>query len=255
MRLIFILFILFSGFIFSQNNSQPKPEDTEIWEPIPKSITPGALQKAPSDAIVLFDGSSLSQWKSSRSGGPADWTINSNGSMTVKPGSGDIETIAPHNSVQLHLEWMTPVVITGDGQGRGNSGVIFQRRYEVQILDSYENRTYSNGQAASVYKQYVPLVNASLPPGQWQTYDIVFNAPEYNAVGDEIKPGYFTVFHNGVLVHNHVEIQGTTEYIGPPKKGRDAMPGYTSGGRVDRTLLLQDHGNLVQYRNIWMRKL
>ena len=175
--------------------------------------------------------------------------------MTVKPRSGGIETRDEHGSIQLHIEWKSPTEIKGEGQGRGNSGILFQRRYEVQVLDSYQNRTYSNGQAGSIYKQSIPLVNAMRPTGEWQVYDIVFNAPRYNEAGEEIKAGNFTVFHNGVLIQNSVEIQGTTEYIGKPKKGRDIMPGYGQGQETHRSLLLQDHGDLVSYRNIWMRKL
>tara|TARA_B110000305_G_C19318572_1_gene577734 strand:- start:649 stop:1176 length:528 start_codon:yes stop_codon:yes gene_type:complete len=175
--------------------------------------------------------------------------------MTVKPTTGGIETIEEHGSIQLHVEWKSPTVIKGEGQGRGNSGIIFQRRYEVQVLDSYQNRTYSNGQAGSIYKQYIPLVNAMRPTGEWQVYDIVFNAPEFNEVGNEIKSGSFIVFHNGVLIQNVTEIQGTTEYIGVPQKGRDVMPGYNTADKTHRSLLLQDHDDLVSYRNIWMRKL
>ncbi|MEM9687587.1 MAG: DUF1080 domain-containing protein, partial [Bacteroidota bacterium] len=160
-------------------------------------------------------------------------------------GAGDIETRQHFGSVQLHLEWSAPNVIEGEGQGRGNSGVFFQNRYEVQILDSYQNRTYSNGQAASVYKQHIPLVNATKPPEQWQTYDIIFHAPEFDASGKKIKSGMLTVFHNGVLVQDHVEILGTTEYIGSPK----------SQAHGKGPIRLQDHGNPLQYRNIWIRPL
>lgn len=252
MRLFFGLLISVQ-FLFGQK--QPKPEATEIWEPEPIKVISGTDGGPSSDAILLFDGTDLSQWMSSRTGQAAPWTINTDGSMTVKPGSGDIETINEHGSIQLHLEWKSPTIVSGKGQGRGNSGIIFQRRYEIQILDSYDNRTYSNGQAASVYKQYIPLVNATRPPESWQEYDIIFMEPKFDSSGKKIQSGYFTVFHNGVLVQNHVEILGTTEYIGAPKNGRDDMPGYGKVGRTDRNLLLQDHGNLVSYRNIWMRKL
>jgi hypothetical protein len=156
----------------------------------------------------------------------------------------------------LHIEWKSPTEVKGEGQGRGNSGVFFQRRYEVQVLDSYNNRTYSNGQASSIYKQRIPLVNATRPPGEWQVYDIIFNEPQYDAEGNEIKAGTITVFHNGVLVQNNVEIIGTTEYIGPPKKGKEVMPGLNNSNQsTHRSLVLQDHGDLVSFRNIWMRKL
>ena len=248
----YFVFIFCLQWAFSQQAY--KPEDTEVWQPEPRVVTPGQKDTAPSDAIVLFDGSDLSKWRSSRTLEAAEWTINKDGSMTVKPGNGDIETRQQHGSIQLHIEWKSPDVVKSEGQGRGNSGVFFQRRYEVQVLDSYQNRTYSNGQAASVYKQHIPLVNAMRAPGEWQVYDIIFMEPEFDASGKKIKSGSLTVFHNGVLVQNHVEILGTTEYIGLPKNGRDIMPGE-GATRLDRTLALQDHGNLVSYRNIWMRKL
>ena len=248
----FIILFLASQFVFTQSNM--KPEETEVWEPEPKIVQPGVFTLPPSDAIILFDGTNFSKWRNERTQGPVQWTLNPDKSMTVKPGSGGIETIEEHGSVQLHIEWKSPTLIKGEGQGRGNSGILFQRRYEIQVLDSYQNRTYSNGQAGSIYKQSIPLVNAMHPTGEWQVYDIVFNAPKFNIDGDEIKKGSFIVFHNGVLIQNAVEIQGTTEYIGRPKKGRDAMPGFI-GGNNNRSLMLQDHGDLVSYRNIWMRKL
>jgi hypothetical protein len=248
----FIIFFLVTQFVFGQ--SKMIPEETEVWEPEPKVVQPGVFLSPPSDAIILFDGTDFSKWRSERTQGDVEWTLNPDKSMTVKPGKGGIETIDEHGSVQLHIEWKSPTVIKGEGQGRGNSGIFFQRRYEIQVLDSYQNRTYSNGQAGSIYKQYIPLVNAMRPTGEWQVYDIVFNVPEFNDNGDEIKPGSFIVFHNGILIQNSVEIQGTTEYIGRPKKGRNVMPGFL-GGDKRRSLMLQDHSDLVSYRNIWMRKL
>lgn len=249
----FLSLLLVGQIAFAQERM--KPEETEVWEPEPQVIQPGIFTAPPSDAIVLFDGTDLLKWRSERNKEAATWTINPDKSMTVKPRSGGIETRDEHGSIQLHIEWKSPTEIKGEGQGRGNSGILFQRRYEVQVLDSYQNRTYSNGQAGSIYKQSIPLVNAMRPTGEWQVYDIVFNAPQYNEAGEEIKAGNFTVFHNGVLIQNSVEIQGTTEYIGKPKKGRDIMPGYGQGQETHRSLLLQDHGDLVSYRNIWMRKL
>ena len=222
-----------------------KPEMTELWEPVPEVVIPGSLSAPPSDAIVLFDGTDLSQWINADSGQAANWIINSDGSMTVQK-DGGIETKEEFGSIQLHIEWRTPKEIKGKGQGRGNSGVYFQKTYEIQVLDSYNNITYSNGQAASIYKQSIPLVNASRPPGEWQTYDIIFNEPQYDAIGKRLKKGSFTVFHNGVLVQNNVEIQGTTQYIGPPQLRNTKTP---------KRLYLQDHGNPVSYRNIWLRKL
>jgi len=222
-----------------------KPEDTEIWDPEPQELSFNK-NNVPSDAIVLFDGSNLDQWEHAyKAKKVAGWTLNGDGTMTVKPGSGDIKTKVKFGSIQLHLEWKSPTIVESEGQGRGNSGIFFQDKYEVQILDSYKNRTYANGQATAVYKQYVPLVNAMKSPQEWQTYDIIFHAPEFDASGNKTKSGTFTVIHNGVLVQDHIEILGTTEYIGPPKNP-------THG---DDVIKLQDHGNTVSYRNIWVRKL
>ncbi|GAA4278343.1 3-keto-disaccharide hydrolase [Aquimarina mytili] len=221
------------------------PKETEVWEPEPKAISFNE-NKVPSDAIVLFDGSSLDAWVSAKdSVSPAGWTINEDKTMTVKPGTGDIQTKQDFGSIQLHLEWSAPDRIEGEGQGRGNSGVFFQNKYEVQILDSYQNKTYANGQATSIYKQHIPLVNATKAPDQWQTYDIIFHAPEFDNEGNKTKSGFITVIHNGVLVQDHVEILGSTEYIGPPKnEAHDKGP-----------IKLQDHSNPVEYRNIWVREL
>ncbi len=223
---------------------QPKPEDTEVWEPEPPIVTPGTGTAAPSDAIVLFDGTDLSAW-SKADGGDAGWKVE-NGAMTVAAGTGDIQTRQPFGNVQLHIEWRTPATVSGDGQGRGNSGVYLMTKYELQVLDSYDNRTYSNGQAGSIYKQYAPLVNASRPPGQWQTYDVIFEAPRFAADGGLVRPAFMTVLQNGILIQNHVELKGPTLYIGTPewKAHEPELP-----------LLLQDHGNPVSYRNIWVRKL
>ena len=252
MKYLFIC-LLVVNVLFAQEKM--KPEDTEVWEPEPKVVSPGVFYSPPSDAEVLYDGTNFSKWWHEKSRVEVQWKMNPDKSMTVKPGTGSIETINEHGSIQLHIEWKSPTIIKGEGQGRGNSGIIFQRRYEVQVLDSYNNRTYSNGQASSIYKQYIPLVNAMRPTGEWQIYDIVFNEPEFDATGKTTKPGNFTVFLNGILVQNNVEILGTTEYIGKPKTDRDAMPGYNGTSKNQRTLLLQDHGDLVSYRNIWMRKL
>ena len=225
---------------------------TEIWEPEPMVITPGNTNsEAPSDAIALFDGSDLDSWVH-KTGEDAKWSVQ-DGYFTVKPGSGDILTKQFFGSCQLHVEWRSPSIIESEGQGRGNSGVYFMENtklgdtgYEVQVLDSYNNRTYSNGQAASVYKQHIPLVNASKKPGEWQNYDIIFNAPVFSDDGQLIKHAYLTVFHNGVLVQNNVQIQGYVKFIGYPeyKAHPSKLP-----------IKLQDHGNLVSYRSIWIREL
>ena len=221
-----------------------KPEETEVWEPEPRVVTT-APDKAPSDAIALFDGSSLDQWVSQKDGfSPAEWEV-ADGGVTVVPGKGSIQTKQQFTDYQLHVEWRSPTEIVGEGQGRGNSGVFMQGLYEVQVLDSYSNRTYSNGQAASLYKQRIPLVNATKAPGEWQAYDIIWTAPRFSADGILISKARVTVLHNGVLVQNHVELDGPTEYIGIPKyKAHGAGP-----------IVLQDHGNPVSFRNIWIRPL
>lgn len=222
--------------------------ETEVWEPVPEVISVPD-QGVPSDAIVLFDGKNLSQWQGAESG-DAKWRVL-DGALEVVPKTGDIKTKESFCDIQLHIEWMTPTKITGDdgklleSQGRNNSGVFLQERYEVQVLDSYQNKTYSNGQAGSIYKQSIPKVNASRAPGQWQTYDIIFNAPTFDASKKLTKPGYVTVLHNGVLVQNHFEIQGSTAWIGKPV--------YEAHGCAP--LRLQDHGNPVRFRNIWVRKI
>jgi hypothetical protein len=221
---------------------------TEVWEPVPPLVSVNS-QGIPSDAQVLFDGKNLDQWQSAETG-PAKWRLVE-GAMEVVPKTGDIKTKESFCDVQLHVEWMMPTKITGDdgkileGQGRNNSGVFLQERYEVQVLDSYENKTYSNGQAGSIYKQSIPAVNASRKPGEWQTYDIIFTAPKFDANKKLSKPGYVTVLHNGVLVQNHFEIQGATAWIGKPV--------YDAHGCAP--IRLQDHGNPVRFKNIWVRKI
>lgn len=225
-----------------QLSREQQAAKTEVWAPVPAVVT-ARPNRPPSDAIVLFNGDDLSAWESVEQGG-AKWQV-SDGVMTVKPGMGDIKTRQAFCDVQLHLEWQTPTDVEGlEGQQRNNSGIFLQQRYEVQILDSFENKTYPNGQAGSVYKQHMPLVNAMRPPGEWQTYDILFTAPKFD--GDELtEPGYITVLHNGVVVQHHVEIQGKTEWIGAPS--------YEAHGCAP--LQLQDHSNPVSFRNIWVRKL
>ncbi|MES1157012.1 MAG: DUF1080 domain-containing protein [Alphaproteobacteria bacterium] len=225
---------------------QPPPEATEVWSPVPVKVTAGATDSAPpSDAIVLFDGHDLSGWESVNGGGPARWSV-AHGAITVAPGTGDIRTRVSFGDVQLHIEWKPPVLpASRTGQDRGNSGVFLQERYEVQVLDTYTNRTYVNGQAGSVYKQYAPLVNASRPAGQWQSYDIIYTAPRFAADHTLISPAHITVLQNGVLVQNNVTLHGSTTYRG--------QPAYEAHG--DAPLRLQDHGHLVSFRNIWIRRL
>ena len=208
-------------------------------------VTPGKGSLPPSDAIVLYSGpEDLVKWESTK-GGPATWTATGE-ALTVKPRTGSIKTREAFGDVQLHLEWRTPSVIEGKGQGRGNSGVYLMGLYEVQVLDSYENETYYNGQAGSIYKQHIPLVNACRPPGQWQSYDIIFQAPVFNEDGSLAVPAFVTVLHNGVLIQNHVELLGPSKFIGKPSYEVHA-------GKLP--LMLQDHNNPVSYRNIWIRPL
>jgi Domain of Unknown Function (DUF1080) len=212
----------------------PPPKDE------PRVIDPGP---PPSDAIVLFDGKDLSQWNGERNG-PAKWEIK-DGVATVN-GTGSISTKQEFGDCQLHVEWATPEKVEGEGQGRGNSGILLQGRYEVQVLDSYINKTYYHGQAGAIYKQYAPLVNACRKPGEWQSYDIIFHAPRFDADGKLEKPGTVTVLQNGVLVQDNVEIKGSTGPVGAPKYR--AHP-------LKLSLVLQDHHNPVRYRNIWIREL
>jgi len=205
----------------------------------PKVVTPGTASTAPSDAIVLFDGHDLSAWKAENGGDPK-WKVTPE---YAQVGGGGILTKQEFGAIQLHLEWAAPAEVKGDGQGRGNSGVYFQGRYEIQVLDSYQNKTYPNGQASAFYLHSAPLVNASRKPGEWQAYDIVFHPPLPKPDG-QITPGSFTVFHNGVLVQDHI-----------PIKGDATTAAKFSGATPTGPLMLQDHGNPVRYRNIWVRKL
>lgn len=221
------------------------PEDTEIWEPVPETISPGNIViEPPEDAIILFDGTSFDEWVSEEDGSEVNWDLEDD-FMTVQPGTGNIQTHRKFSNVQLHIEWRTPEEIDGDGQGRGNSGVFLQKRYEVQVLDSWQNSTYVNGMAGSIYKQHIPLANASLPPGEWQSYDIFFKAPRFDNNGNVDIPGRITVLHNGVIIQNNVEIMGNTVYIGDPF--------YEEHG--PDSIMLQDHSDLVSFRNIWIREL
>jgi hypothetical protein len=242
--------------LFAQQAAAPKPEDTEVWEPVPPVVTPGATNAAPpSDAIVLFDGKNQDEWVSSQDKTPAKWVV-ADGILTVSkaPDVGNIETKRTFKNYQLHVEWRIPENITGTGQGRGNSGVFLASTgpgdagYELQVLDSYNNKTYVNGQAGSIYKQAIPLANANRIPGEWQSYDIVWTAPTFSDDGSLKTPAYVTVFFNGVLVENHFELKGETRYIGQPfYKKYDSAP-----------IKLQahgDHSEPLSFRNIWVREL
>ena len=223
---------------------------SEFWTPQPKIVTPPDMDNAvvapPSDAVVLLGlkDNAISEWVNCEEGKPVGWQIE-NGIMTVKPHSGSIRTKKDFGDFQLHLEWSAPTEIVGESQGRGNSGVFMQGMYEVQILDNYQNETYANGQAGSIYKQTPPLVNACQKPGKWNTYDIIYTAPRFKEDGSLQSHGRITVLHNGVLVQNNTMILGTTEFIGFPR-----IVAHSKG-----PIILQDHLNPVRFRNIWIREL
>jgi hypothetical protein len=238
-----------------EGGNRPRPQDTEVWEPVPPVVTPGEMGStgAPSDAIVLFDGSDLDEWVSVRDKGPAGWKVE-NGVMVVEKPAGNIETRRSFGSYQLHLEYRVPEGTTETGQSRGNSGLFLASTgngdagYELQILDSYQNETYVNGQAGSIYKQFPPLVNASRPQGEWQSYDVVWTAPAFNDDGSVGTPARVTVWHNGVLIQNDTELQGETVFIGQPR--------YRPHGPAP--IKLQAHGDPsppLSFRNIWVREL
>ena len=238
-----LILLLLSCLCFAQQE-KIDPKLTEVWEPEPVFVTPGDGTAAPSDAIVLFDGTDLSKWQHQKGGEPK-WKVE-DGCFTVVKKTGSIVTKQVFGDIQLHIEWRTPAEVVGKSQGRGNSGIMLQSRYELQVLDSYNNRTYSNGQAGSIYKQHIPLVNVCRKPGEWQTYDIIYIAPRFNENGSLLSPGRITVLQNGVLVQNNVEIKGTVAFRGPPKYSKH---------NPKEPLLLQDHGNPVSFRNIWIREL
>ncbi len=231
--------------IDTKTEKQWKIHDPE--RPLPPVVDPGpggGPVPAPSDAIVLFDGRDLSQWSSGK-GEPARWKVE-NGYVEVVKKTGSIRTVRGFGDCQLHIEWATPLTVIGEGQGRGNSGVFLMGKYEVQVLDCYKNKTYADGMAAAVYGQHPPSVNACRPPGEWQTYDIIFHRPRFSDGGSLSRPARMTVFHNGILVQDNVELSGPTEHKKRPPYAvhADKLP-----------ISLQDHGNPVRFRNIWIRNL
>jgi len=257
----FLLFVIGLAAFCSQDKGnkgngeegQASSTPAEQWSihdparPLPPVVDPGPAGPpvaAPSDAIVLFNGKDLSEWEDSK-GEPARWKVES-GYMEVVAKTGSIRTKKAFGDCQLHIEWATPAAVSGEGQSRGNSGVFLMNTYEVQVLDSYENKTYADGMAGAIYGQYPPLVNACRKPGEWQSYDIIFRRPRFDSQGNVLTPARMTVFHNGILIHDHVELLGPTSHkIRLPYKAHaDKLP-----------LSLQDHGHPVRFRNIWLRPL
>lgn len=236
--------------IIHEEYSKPEPTEpkgTEYYEPKVPVVSPAIEGKVPSDAIVLFDGSSLDGWVHTEDSSPAKWHLNKDGSMTVADKTGNIRTKEDFGDIQLHIEWRSPLPVQLHDQNRGNSGVFLNGIYEIQVLDNNDNDTYVNGQVGSIYKQGPPLAMASVPTGEWNVYDIIYHAPEFNDDGGKTKSARVTVLHNGILIQDHTEIKGTTPYIGWPKN-----PVHGKG-----PLMLQDHGDdsRVSYRNIWVREL
>ena len=243
--------LIFLGGVYL--NGQTAKQEVEKWKvhdpdrPLPPVVDPGPAGKpvpAPSDAIILFDGKDLSQWTDGK-GQPPRWKVE-NAYMEVVAKTGAIRTKQNFGDCQLHVEWASPVIVKGKGQDRGNSGVFLMNIYEIQVLDCYNNKTYADGMTAALYAQYPPLVNACRPPGKWQTYDIIFRRPRFDNKGNLISPVLMTVFHNNILVHNNAELIGpTVNKARPPYKAHpDRLP-----------ISLQDHGNPVRFRNIWIREL
>jgi len=251
----FLFTLLLTTLAFAADTPKPKPEDTEVWDPIPPIVTPAPFVSIapPSDAILLFDGQNLDQWLTVKDKSPAQWKV-ADGILTVNKKSGNIETKRAFKNYQLHLEYLIPENVTGSGQSRGNSGLFLASTgpgdagYELQIMDSYNNKTYVNGQAASIYKQSAPLANACRKPGEWQSLDVLWTAPTFNDDGSVKTPARVTAFHNDILVQHNYQLKGETAYIGPPKyKKHDATP-----------IKLQAHGDPsppINFKNIWIRDL
>lgn len=247
--------LLAGSFFMAKAQQNGKPEDTELWEPVPKVVTPGEVSiGAPSDAIVLFDGKNLDKWVMTEDRStPAKWVV-ADGILTVNKETGNIETKQAFTDYQLHIEWRIPQNITGEGQARGNSGIFLasigkgDAGYELQVLDSYNNKTYVNGMAGSIYKQFIPLANPAKKPGEWQSYDVFWKSPTFKEDGSVKTPARVTVLFNGVLVENNIELLGPTQYIGKPS--------YKKHGPAP--IKLQAHGDKsepLSFRNIWIREL
>lgn len=245
-----VLYVLFISFALVSNSCAQKqemvPGDTEFYEPEVTKVESGddIFIDAPDDAIILFDGTNFDQWESIR-GGDVPWEIEEDGAMTVVQRTGNIQTKQSFGDVQLYIEWRSPMNMEHEKQDRGNSGIFFQKTYELQVLDAWENPTYVNGMTGSIYKQTAPLVNPAKRPGEWQSYNISFKAPRFNDDGSLNEPARITVIWNGVVVQNNTEIYGHTPYIGYPE--------YNAHG--DGPIMLQDHNSRVSFRNIWIRQL
>lgn len=257
MMKFFLTLLFFSSALYNHAEAQEKKrinEETEIYTPVPPKVTPGAsFRDAPSDAIVLFNGKNLDQWVNAKDSTPASWIVSDN-MMTVNKNTGDIQTRSLLKDYQLHIEYRIPLNVAGSGQGRGNSGIFLAALpwgaggYELQVLDNFDNATYVNGQAGSIYKQSIPLVNACMKPGEWQTYDVIWTAPVFSESGILKSLARVTVFHNGVLVQNNTTILGDTPWEGQPT--------YRKHGAAP--IKLQAHGDKsepISYRNIWIRPL
>lgn len=245
------IFVMLLAMLTACSIINPAKKNQHRWavhdmnRPLPKVVTPAEHPgQPPSDAVILFDGKDLSNWVSEKDGSSAKWKVE-NGYMEVVKKTGNIRTKQAFGDCQLHVEWASPTKVKGNNQDRGNSGVFLMSHYEVQVLDSYRNRTYADGHAAAIYGQKPPLVNVCRPPGQWQSYDIIFHRPIFKN-GEVVKPATITVLHNGVLVQDHFDIEGKTVWKKRAKyhPHADKMP-----------LMLQDHDHPVRYRNIWLREL
>jgi hypothetical protein len=242
-----VMFLTVLGLAVSQSIPKIDWPVHDPLRPLPPVVDPGPAgppAPVPADAVVLFDGKSLAGWETAK-GTPAVWKVE-NGYMEITPRGGSIQTKRGFGDCQLHVEWASPAEVKGDDQGRGNSGVFLMNIYEVQVLDCYNNKTYSDGSTAAIYGQHPPLVNACRKPGEWQTYDIVFHRPRFDKDGALLVPARMTVFHNGILVHDNDVLTGPTAHKARPpyKMHADKLP-----------IGLQDHGNPVRFRNIWVREL